>query len=112
MISNGTRVGGFIALQLVNTRASLLGASSVIDDIALDKYTFLRDAYLQRRRSLVFDGDVPPAPDEKDDGERRAAVARAATRSMLQPRLRQPRPPPAPRRHRPERNDTAPSKVA
>ncbi len=52
-------------LQLVNTRAGLLGASKVLDDIALDKYTFIRDAYLQRRRSLVYDGDEPPP---KDDG--------------------------------------------
>ena len=41
---------------------SLLGATRVIDDISLDKYTFIRDAYLQRRRSLVFDGDVPETP--------------------------------------------------
>lgn len=51
-------------LQLVNTRASLLGASGLLDDIALDKYVFVRDAYLQRRRSLVFDGDPP---EQKED---------------------------------------------
>jgi phospholipid-binding lipoprotein MlaA len=39
----------------------------VLDDIALDKYTLLRDAYLSRRRSLIYDGDPPddesaPAP--------------------------------------------------
>ncbi|MDQ6684320.1 MAG: VacJ family lipoprotein [Pseudomonadota bacterium] len=51
------------ALQIVNTRAGLLAASRVLDDIALDKYTFVRDAYLQRRRSLVFDGDVPETPE-------------------------------------------------
>ncbi len=60
---NGTRTQiGLTALQIVNTRAGLLGATRVIDDIALDKYTFVRDAYLQRRRSLVFDGDVPETP--------------------------------------------------
>jgi len=65
ILHSGSDWIGLLTLQLVNTRASLLGASSVINDIALDKYTFLRDAYLQRRRSLVFDGDVPPAPDEE-----------------------------------------------
>ena len=55
------------ALQIVNTRAGLLGATRVIDDIALDKYTFVRDAYLQRRRSLVFDGDVPEARRRRRD---------------------------------------------
>ncbi len=52
------------AVQVVNARAGLLGASRVLDDIALDKYTFVRDAYLQRRRSLVYDGNEPPSPDE------------------------------------------------
>lgn len=51
------------ALQIINTRANLLGATRVLDDIALDKYNFLRDAYLQRRRSLVFDGNDPPQED-------------------------------------------------
>lgn len=54
-------------LQAVNQRANLLGASGMLNDIALDKYVFVRDAYLQRRRSLVYDGDPP---EEKElDGE-------------------------------------------
>jgi len=65
IINQGATQAGIITLQLINTRASLLGASRVIDDISLDKYTFIRDAYLQRRRSLVFDGDVPESPDEQ-----------------------------------------------
>lgn len=63
LIHDGTLVWSITALQLINTRANLLGASRVLDDIALDKYTFLRDAYLQRRRSLVYDGDAPTEPD-------------------------------------------------
>lgn len=57
------------SLQLVDTRARLLNAGNVLDDIALDKYSFLRDAYIARRRSLVYDGDPPPLPggDEADD---------------------------------------------
>ena len=58
-ISNGGYQFGITGLQVVNTRAKFLGAGNVIDDIALDKYTFIRDAHLQRRRSLVFDGDAP-----------------------------------------------------
>jgi phospholipid-binding lipoprotein MlaA len=69
---------GFGLLQLVNTRATLLGATRVIDEISLDKYTFIRDAYLQRRRSLVFDGDVPEAPEPPDDAASGAAGAAAA----------------------------------
>lgn len=47
------------ALQVVDTRANLLGASGLIDDIVLDKYVFVRDGYVQRRRSLVYDGNPP-----------------------------------------------------
>lgn len=47
------------ALRAVDDRASLLKAEAVIDQAALDKYSFLRDAYLQRRRNQVYDGDPP-----------------------------------------------------
>ena len=66
LINDGRLQGGITVLQIINTRANLLGASKVIDDIALDKYTFLRDAYLQRRRSLIFDGDAPDTPEAPD----------------------------------------------
>jgi phospholipid-binding lipoprotein MlaA len=46
-------------LYLVNTRADLLEASRLLEEAALDKYTFQRDAYLQRRRSLIYDGNPP-----------------------------------------------------
>ena len=61
---------GVWSLQLVNTRASFLSAGRILDDIALDKYTFIRDAYWQRRRSLILDGEEPPSPDpSKDDAQ-------------------------------------------
>ena len=74
----GTQVG-LTVLQIVNTRASLLGATRVIDDIALDKYTFVRDAYLQRRRSLLFDGDAPETPSTPEGAASDAAGAAAGT---------------------------------
>ncbi|HEY2188592.1 MAG TPA: VacJ family lipoprotein [Caldimonas sp.] len=71
---NGTKTKvGLTVLQIVNTRSLLLGATRVIDDISLDKYTFIRDAYLQRRRSLVFDGDVPETPAAPEDAASAAA---------------------------------------
>ncbi len=48
-ISDGTGRVALAALEVVSLRASLLGAERVASDIALDKYTFFRDAYLQRR---------------------------------------------------------------
>lgn len=47
------------ALNLVDLRASYLKAGSVIDDAALDKYSFTRDAFLQRRQYSVYDGNPP-----------------------------------------------------
>jgi phospholipid-binding lipoprotein MlaA len=43
-------------VNLVNTRANLLGASDVLSDAALDKYSFVRNAYLQRRAYLLGKG--------------------------------------------------------
>jgi phospholipid-binding lipoprotein MlaA len=48
-----------VLLRGVNTRADLLDASRILEQAALDKYVFQRDAYLQRRRSLVYDGSPP-----------------------------------------------------
>ena len=59
VINDGGAQWGIGALQLITTRANLLGASRVIDGIALDKYSFVRDAYLQRRRSLVRPDEEP-----------------------------------------------------
>ena len=46
-------------LRLTQTRADLLEASRILEEAALDRYVFQRDAYLQRRRSLVYDGRPP-----------------------------------------------------
>jgi phospholipid-binding lipoprotein MlaA len=46
-------------LYFVDTRAQLLEASRILEEAALDKYVFQRDAYLQRRRSLIYDGRPP-----------------------------------------------------
>ena len=43
----------------INLRADLLEASRILEEAALDKYVFQRDAYLQRRQSLVYDGRPP-----------------------------------------------------
>ena len=47
-------------LRLLDTRANLLRSSSVLEAVALDKYTFTRDIYLQVRRNDILDGKEPP----------------------------------------------------
>ena len=54
-----------IALKAVDTRADLLGASKVLDQAAFDRYAFLRDAYLQRRKHLIYDGKPPQDENSK-----------------------------------------------
>lgn len=58
---------GLVGLDLVDTRAKYLQAGSVVDEAALDQYSFIRDSYLQRQRNKVYDGNPPdedtePAP--------------------------------------------------
>ena len=50
-----------IVLRATSKRADLLDASRILEEAALDKYVFQRDAYLQRRRSLIYDGNPPRA---------------------------------------------------
>lgn len=47
-------------LKGIDTRAGLLSASKILEEAALDPYLFVRDAYLQRRQNLVYDGNPPP----------------------------------------------------
>lgn len=54
------------ALQLVNVRAELLSTTQLLSDVSLDKYGFIRDAYLARRVDQVFDG-APPLEKFVDD---------------------------------------------
>lgn len=56
------------ALRATDDRADLLKAEAVLDQAALDKYSFIRDAYLQRRRNAVYDGD-PPEEEPVEEAE-------------------------------------------
>jgi len=52
-------------LGAIDLRSKADDALSVVDAAALDRYAFIRNAYLQRRRYLIFDGKVPPDPEDK-----------------------------------------------
>ncbi|EKS72367.1 MULTISPECIES: VacJ family lipoprotein [Caballeronia] len=71
-------------VNLVNVRANLLGATDVLADAALDKYSFVRNAYLQRRQYLISggDGSMPdygeaPLPNYGDEGTEGASATAA-----------------------------------
>lgn len=48
-----------VALQVIDHRANLLGTEEVLNEATDDEYIFVRDAYLQRRQNLVYDGNPP-----------------------------------------------------
>ncbi|MDP1595126.1 MAG: VacJ family lipoprotein [Gallionella sp.] len=54
-------------LKAVKRRAQLLTQESVLEGAMIDRYAFIRDAYLQRRQNLVYDGNPPQ--DDYDDME-------------------------------------------
>ncbi len=51
------------ALDATNTRANLMGTEKMINEAATDKYSFIKNAYQQRRDYLVHDGNVPAEDD-------------------------------------------------
>ena len=48
-----------IALDRISRRAELLSLEQAVDEISTDRYTFIREAYLDRRDFLIHDG-LPP----------------------------------------------------
>ncbi|WP_298925364.1 VacJ family lipoprotein [uncultured Ramlibacter sp.] len=58
-------------VRTIDARSNLLRASAVLEEAALDKYSFTRDAFLQRRRAQIFD---------TQDGERNPGSLAPAAR--------------------------------
>jgi len=52
-------------LGAVDLRAQVIGAGELVDTAALDRYLFIRNAYLQRRRYLLYDGNPPREIEEE-----------------------------------------------
>ncbi|WP_175721467.1 MlaA family lipoprotein [Burkholderia anthina] len=83
---------GLFGVNLVNARANLLGAGDVLDAAALDKYSFVRNAYLQRRQMLIDNArgeaattssnDALPKYDLPDDGAAPAAAGTAGAAAV------------------------------
>jgi phospholipid-binding lipoprotein MlaA len=51
-----------VSVRYIDLRASVLPTDKVIEEAAFDKYSYIRDAYLQHRLSEIFDGDPPRIP--------------------------------------------------
>ena len=55
------------AMEGLDMRVGLLEEEKVLDEAVIDRYSFIRDAYLMRRQSLVYDGNPPRQKFDDDD---------------------------------------------
>ncbi|MDC8785500.1 MlaA family lipoprotein [Roseateles koreensis] len=69
LFEDGSAKVAIYSLQTINARANFLRASQMLEGIALDKYTFYRDAYLQRRGSFSDDDEFEVLTPEKPVSE-------------------------------------------
>jgi len=53
-------------LGALNLKASLLETEDLVGKAAIDRYTFIRRAYLQRREYQVYDGQPPPKKEDEE----------------------------------------------
>jgi phospholipid-binding lipoprotein MlaA len=60
----------------VSKRAELLKTGNMLEEASIDKYSFSRDAYLQYRRSQIYDGNPPDEEDSNDDPSASPASAK------------------------------------
>ncbi len=72
-----------VGVRIVAGRAQLLGATNLLEQAALDKYAFMRDAYLQRREYLIYDGNPPSR--ENDESESDGAPQQPSQEPSQQP---------------------------
>ena len=82
-----------IAVRFVAGRADLLEASRILETAALDPYEFVRDAFLQRRRNLVYDGKPPPDDDDfVDEAKPKPKAVEPASPAPVEPAGEVPKP--------------------
>ncbi|MDO5693795.1 MAG: VacJ family lipoprotein [Pseudomonadota bacterium] len=70
-------------LSLIDKRTGLLATTDFLESAALDKYTFQRDAYLQKRLNEIHDGN-PPQNEERYDLEPPAEAPEASASAPAQ----------------------------
>lgn len=78
--------------RFVTWRADLLEASRILETAALDPYEFVRDAYIQRRRNLIYDGKPPPDEDDFEEPKPKPAPEKNAAKPAAPPAEPAPKP--------------------
>jgi phospholipid-binding lipoprotein MlaA len=72
-----------IVARTINTRTKFLDIEKTVDSVALDRYKFIRDAYLQRRYYQI-NGDYPPDsfPDESTEASDTTTMVDSTTNTI------------------------------
>jgi phospholipid-binding lipoprotein MlaA len=55
----GAAITGAKAVEVTDMRADLLSSEKIVDEAAVDRYDFIKNAYIQNREYLVYDGNPP-----------------------------------------------------
>jgi phospholipid-binding lipoprotein MlaA len=100
-----------IGLRLISARAELLDAERIIEEAAIDEYAFIRDAFLQRRLNLIYDGK-PPRQYEDNENDEGAPQTAPATPSPAAPPSAAPQPSQSLQRYEPREPSAAPATTA
>ena len=53
-------------VRIVDARSRFLDTEGIVEEAAFDKYSFIRDAYLARRKNMIYDGNPPEERDMED----------------------------------------------
>lgn len=61
---------GVYGARMIDARADLLSSTKIVDEAALDRYEFIRNAYFQQRNFLVYDGSPPYQEGYEDELDR------------------------------------------
>ena len=78
-IDDSTTTWVMAGIYLVSERAELLDVTTTLDEAAIDKYLQRRDAYFERRRYLIHDGNPPRPPRERPPGREPRSEATPAS---------------------------------
>jgi len=76
---------GLYGLRAVDRRANLLRLGEIVDQAALDKYSFTREAFLQKRRAEVMDYFKKPDNDTDNEGQEPKSDGESAPRNPPAP---------------------------
>jgi len=68
-VERGGERWALATVHVISVRAGLLSATRALDEIALDKYSLIRDGYLARRRNQIYDGNPPDEPEADDSSD-------------------------------------------